>query len=260
MLKDERQDLLVALCNEHHALTVREAAKALNISDMTARRDFDELAAQGRLARVYGGVRSVRERTTPGVPAATPVVPRVEENHRVKAEIAQRAAALIEPGDVIFIENGTTMEALAQQLPAVPMTIVTTSISIFGLIVDSAAFTQGLYELYLTGGKYHEPTMTLTGPLAYEAVQAFGLTKAFVGANGIDGNAVYGHSQDRGYSVRLALDASKERYVASASTKIGKRDTNAFYQLNRIDAVITDRDITPEQRTMVEEHTKVLTC
>lgn len=258
MLKDERHDTIIALCDERGSLTVREAAKALGISDMTARRDFDELAAQGLIARVYGGARSVSENRPQPHGTTSGQGLRPEFRFAEKRHAAELACGLIREGDAIFLGSGTTVEAMVSFLPAVPLRIVTINLAVFGLAAETEAHDDGLYELHLVGGKYHKSTMTFTGPQTYLALESFGLDKAFVGVNGIVDGSAYGHSPDGGYSLRLALDAAERRYLITDSSKIGKRDFNAFYKLEDTTAVITDGAITKEQREELGSLTTVL--
>ena len=258
MLKEERQDSIVSLCNERKSLTVRETAKALGTSEMTVRRDFDELAAQGRIARVYGGVRSILEETTVISPTLGGMTRHPELKDDEKRQAAVLAAGIIEQNDVIFLGSGTTIEAMIPQLPKVSLKIVTSDLVVFGMIVDTDAFSKDLYELHLAGGKFHKSTMTFFGSQTYEALASYGFDKACVGANGIVDSNVYGHSQGRGYGFKLALDSSSKRYVVADSTKIGKRDFSEFYDLRNIDAFITDKDITEKNRLELEKYTEVI--
>lgn len=258
MLKDERQDSIVSLCNERKSLTVRETAKALGISEMTARRDFDELAAQGRISRVYGGARSLYEETMQVTQKMGSASGHLELKDDEKRQAAIIAASLVRPNDIIFLGSGTTIESMIPLLPKAPLRIVTTDLVVFGLLIDTEAFNKDLYELHLAGGKFHKSTMTFSGAQTYTALSSYGFDKAFVGANGIIDNSVYGHSQSRGYSLRTALDASDERYVVTDSSKIGSRDFSTFYDLRSATALITDKDIDERTRKTLEKYTKVL--
>lgn len=258
MLKAERQDAIISLCNERRSLTVREAAKALGVSDMTARRDFDELAEQGRIARVYGGARSVFDSKAAG--------PLEEVTHRSrpggrrseKEHVARLAAGLVKKGDAIYLGSGSTIETMVGLLPRTRLRITTASLSVFGLVVDSEAYDSGLYELHLLGGKYDRTTMMFDSPQTYAMIASYGFDRAFESAIGIMDGIVYGHSATAGYTVRLAFGASRESYLIADSSKIGKRDRDGYCSLREVDALVTDDGITAEQRAEVERYTKVI--
>lgn len=258
MLKDERQDSIVTLCNERKSLTVRETAKVLDISEMTVRRDFDELAAQGRISRVYGGARSLSEEAPQVTQKTEGTSGHLELKDDEKRQAAVIAASLVQPNDIVFLGSGTTIELMIPLLPKAPLRIITTDLVVFGLLIDTDSFGKDLYELHLAGGKFHKSTMTFSGAQTYTALNSYGFDKAFVGANGIIDNNVYGHSQSRGYSLRTALDSSDKRYVVTDSSKIGIRDFSTFYDLNSVTALLTDRNIDERARKSLEKYTTVL--
>lgn len=258
MLKAERQDAIISLCNQQRSLTVREAAKALGVSDMTARRDFDELAEQGRIARVYGGARSVVDANKPDALDEAAHRDRPGSMRSEKEYIARLAAGLVRKGDAIYLGSGSTIETMVRLLPKTRLRITTASLSVFGLLVDSEAYDNGLYELHLLGGRYDRTTMMFEGPHTYATLETYGFDKAFESAIGIAGGIAYGHSSTAGYTVRLAFGASRETYLVADSSKIGKLDHDGYCRLSEVDALITDGGITTEQREGIERHTKVI--
>lgn len=258
MLKAERQDAIISLCNEQRSLTVREAAKALGVSDMTARRDFDELAEQGRIARVYGGARSVFDSKAADPLEEATYRSRPGGRRSEKEHVARLAASLVKKGDAIYLGSGSTIETMVGLLPRTRLRITTASLSVFGLVVDSEAYDSGLYELHLLGGKYDRTTMMFDSPQTYAMIASYGFDRAFESAIGIMDGIAYGHSATAGYTVRLAFGASRESYLIADSSKIGKRDHNGYCSLREVDALVTDDGITTEQRAEVERYTKVI--
>ena len=73
MLKNERQAALLDLCVENGSVSVRQVVSALGVSEMTVRRDFDELAGTGKVARVHGGIRSISHASAPTQSAPIPI-------------------------------------------------------------------------------------------------------------------------------------------------------------------------------------------
>ncbi len=254
MLKSERQDALVRLTDEHRNLSVRAAARLLDISEMTVRRDLDELAEAGRLVRVRGGATSAapahgltlsRERT------------RTERQllHReAKREIGARAATLVSEGDTVFLGSGTTVEAMAANLPDLTLRVVTNSLPIFAVLEERSGM-----ELFLLGGLYRPGTGALMGPLAEETLSRMGVTKAFVGVNGIHEDKAYASNMDACALQRVALDAADERYLLADASKFDRRDFYSFYSLDGLTAVVSEGDLPEAVRTATEQYTAVLT-
>lgn len=199
MLKLDRQDAIVALCDARGTVTVGEVSRELSVSEMTVRRDLAELDAEGRLERVHGGARTLGTaegrgsgrqdphgagRQDPhgadrhghgsarvaGV-GASPVgreLTHREKGSLHKAEkeaVAKAAVALVEPGRTVFIGTGTTCEALAYALPDVPLRVVTNSLS----VLDALSGRDSV-DLCVVGGDYRRSTDAFVGPVAEQAV------------------------------------------------------------------------------------------
>ena len=85
-----------------------------------------------------------------------------------------------------------------------------------------------------------------------------GINAAFVGVNGLLGDDVYTSNMEEGHFQKVAFDQADSRYVVADTSKIAVRDFYAFYKLSDIDALICDGGIMPEQRSSVEEFTRVI--
>ena len=93
MLKTERLEKLLELCHQQGSLSVRQAARSFCISEMTARRDFDELAAAGRVIREHGGICLPSPLQAP--PSELPYFEKLSIRPREKQDIARAACSLI---------------------------------------------------------------------------------------------------------------------------------------------------------------------
>lgn len=253
MLKSERQDAIQRLCDALGTVTVRQVADELQVSDMTVRRDLEEMSGQGRVVRVHGGARCVT-----GERGLT--VPR-EFTHREKRAlhvdekraVAARAAALVEPGETVFLGAGTTMEQLAQALPAGRLRVVTNSLSVFGLLRDRPDT-----ELCLVGGIYRSATDAFVGPMAERSLELLGIDAAFIGCNGIVDGTVSTSNMEEGRFQNEVLERSDRRYVVCDSSKVGRRDFYTFYPLGDVDALVTDRRLAADELADLAQYTEVL--
>lgn len=253
MLKSERQDAIQRLCDALGTVTVRQVADELQVSDMTVRRDLEEMSGQGRVVRVHGGARCVT-----GERGLT--VPR-EFTHREKRAlhvdekraVAARAAALVEPGETVFLGAGTTMEQLAQALPAGRLRVVTNSLSVFGLLRDRPDT-----ELCLVGGIYRSATDAFVGPMAERSLELLGIDAAFIGCNGVVDGAVSTSNMEEGRFQNEVLERSDRRYVVCDSSKVGRRDFYTFYPLGDVDALVTDRRLAAGELADLARYTEVL--
>src|SRR6201992_3262157 len=110
MLVAERRDLLVARLRREGKLVARDLAAELGVSEDSVRRDLRDLAAAGLCQRVYGGA-------VPASRALLTSAARASVERESKERVAARAAALIEPGDRVILDGGTTTLAVVRALP-----------------------------------------------------------------------------------------------------------------------------------------------
>lgn len=253
MLKFERQDAIEQLCEEMGTATVHQLAQELQVSDMTVRRDLEEMAAQGRLVRVHGGARSVAGQRGMAVPREFTHSEKRSLHVKEKRAVAALGAQLVEPHNTVFLGAGTTMELVAQALPAGQLRIVTNSLSVFDLLKDRPQT-----ELCLVGGIYRPTTDAFVGPMAENSVDLLGIDVAFIGCNGILDGAISTSNMEEGRFQNEVFERSDRRYVVCDSSKLGRRDFYTFYSLDDVDALVTDSGLSSEQKEQVLEHTKII--
>ena len=253
MIKVERHERVKALLDAHGTVSVKEISDALDVSEMTVRRDLDELSAAGDIERVYGGARRCASPVHSMLRREYTHIEKRDKNVAEKAEAARLAAGHIEEGSTVFLGTGTTVEQMIPFLPSGRLRVVTNSINVFNLLASRENC-----ELFLIGGAFRERTGAFVGPLAESAISQVGIDAAFIGVNGLLGNDVYTSNMEEGYFQKKALDQADSRYIVADASKIAVRDFYSFYNLSDIDALICDGGITPKQRTGVEEFTRVI--
>ena len=241
MIKAERQDRLMRLIESQGTVSVKEIVDALGVSDMTVRRDLEELAGAGEVIRVHGGARSASSQHRSMIPHEYSHIEKRARHASEKIDIARTAAGLVEEDSTIFLGTGTTIEQMVPLLPSCHLRIITNSQSIFTLLEPNET-----YELCLIGGKYRRRTTAFVGPVAEDAISTLGI------------DAVSTSNMDEGRFQQLAFDQADTRYLVADSSKIGQRDFYTFYRLSNIDALICEGSIADEKRRQVEEFPKVI--
>lgn len=226
------------------AVRVSALSEQLGVSEMTIRRDLERLEAEGMLSRTHGGAILKRHLT------AEPIyVESALEHADEKRRIAQAAAAMIRPGETVFLNSGTTtVEVLRHLDPDLEARIVTNNA---GAIVEAGKLRA---ELVLVGGIYREPSNALEGALSAEHVGEFYATRMLFGADAM--------SLEEGLtapSVGLALveramvrQTRGEVIVLADRSKIGLVASVAICPLDRADTVIVDDGIEDELREELE--------
>lgn len=252
MLKNERQAALLDLCVENGSVSVRQVVSALGVSEMTVRRDFDELAGTGKVARVHGGIRSISHASAPAYSERS-YSDKLALHVPQKSAIGQAAAHLIEEHDTIFIGSGSTCNAIAASLPSTTLRVVTNSLLVFNTLAP-----QENVELCMVSGCHRQRSASIVGPIAEEMVATLGIDKCFIGANGVMGSVASTSNIEEARLQSLAYSRSAARYLVADSSKLGQMDFYNFYNLDRLDALITDDAATPEQLAAIREHTHVI--
>jgi len=227
--------------------TVKDLALYLNVSDMTIRRDLSLLEGQGLVKIFHGSVvynQECDDQTEYSVVMAS------EKNVLQKQNIAKRAASLVEPGDMLIIDIGSTAEALTRALPeAIPLTIICYGVNILREIVQRPNT-----ELIFTGGRFHRDTQMFESNKGIALIREHRATKAFISAAGID--LKLGVTTINSYEIetkRAALESSLTRILIADSSKFGKVMPAHFAEITDFDVIITDKAIdTQYSKTIID--------
>ncbi|MEW5873367.1 MAG: DeoR/GlpR family DNA-binding transcription regulator [Chloroflexota bacterium] len=170
MLPAQRKQYLLDRLHRDGKLVASELSAELEISEDTVRRDLRELAEAGLLLRVHGGA-------LPASPAVASYTDRQQQSPAAKAAIARAAITLLQDGQVVLFDGGTTTLQVAQQLPpALHITVITNSPP-----VAIALAAHPLAEIILVGGKMLKPSLVASGAATVEAIQQVRADLCFMG-------------------------------------------------------------------------------
>lgn len=236
MLKRERLLKIIEKINSKGIITVNEIINELHISDMTARRDLDELEKAGKLIRIHGGAQSISIPTKLEKSNTEKLTVQTTE----KKEIASFTSHFVNDGDTIFIGPGTTLEFFAEELLNRHLRIITNSLPVFNILKQSETV-----DLILIGGEYRDITGAFVGRIASQMMSTLKFSKAFISCNGIFDNDIATYNEAEGDIQRLALDSAIEKYLLVDNLKFNSYDFSIFYHLDKIDKVITDSKLPP---------------
>ncbi len=253
MIKAERQDKIRQLLEGQGTVSVKEISDSLGVSDMTIRRDLEELAVAGDIERVHGGARRAQNRSRSMLRHEYTHNEKRKLHADEKLQVANTAVSLLEEDMTVFLGVGTTVEQMAAVLPPIHLRVITNSLSVFKILESHEDC-----ELCLIGGMYRRRTAAFVGPVAELSLRTIGIDAAFIGANGILDNDVSASNMEEGSIQQMALSKADSRYVIADSSKIGKRDFYTFYSLSDLDGLVCESSISTEKRQAVDEYTKVI--
>jgi DeoR/GlpR family transcriptional regulator of sugar metabolism len=244
MLPETRRRRLRELITKQGYATLDELVKALQVSESTVRRDLETLDLTGAVKRTHGGaVYSGEARALPAFD---------ERTHTAVAEkraIGEATAALIEDGDTVLLDGGTTTLEVARALLAreIHVQVVTNSLPIAQLVASSHQT-----DLILIGGYVYPRTGVALGPLAIAMMQGIRVRKAILGAGGIMADGVYNSNLLLVETERQMMACGQEVVIAADWTKFGRLALAKLCGLDEVTRLVCD-DRTPEaHRAMLE--------
>lgn len=247
MLATQRRELILAEVERAGGVRVSELTELLGVSDMTVRRDLEQLEAHGWLRKVHGGaVLTVSSTEEPGFEVKSLL------QQPAKRAIAARAATLVEPSTAIAMSAGTTTWMLARGLQGMttPLSVVTNSTTVADMLASGGQPSE--MNVVLTGG-VRTPSAALVGPIADRAIASLHVDRLFLGVHGMDARAGYTTPNLAEAQTNQALIASARQVVIMAdSTKWGTVGLADFGRLPVADVLITDDGISDEARSILE--------
>lgn len=233
MLKAERRDRILHLLGERGALAVGDVVRLLNAGEITVRRDFDALAAEGLVERVRGGIRQLRKTDM------QPFGLREVSHSAEKQAIGRAAAGLLRDGDVAFIDGGTTTYTMADFLPDCRLRIITNSLRLAARLEQRMHSLSGL-EVFLTGGLLYPNSGLLVGSGARHSIEQYHANWAFLSAGGVNEHGVFNTNESVVDSERLMMEQAEKVVVMADHSKIGRHAMCHVCRLDAVDMVITD--------------------
>ena len=249
MLKRERLHKIVEMVNTQGIITVNEIINKLDVSDMTIRRDLDELDKAGKIVRIHGGAQSISYSINQELSHSEKQELQMEE----KRKIVQLASTYINDGDTIFLGPGTTIELLSHFLVNKHIRIVTNNYPAFEILKQSDSV-----NLILTGGDFRKNTGALVGTITNTNLKRINFTKAFISANGIHNESICTYNIEEGEAQEIALNNSRTKYLLLDNKKLNKDDFYVFYNLHDIDYLITDGAINKDVKTHYEQYVNII--
>lgn len=238
--------------SEGRSLHLKDAAELLDVSEMTVRRDIAK--SEGQFEFLGGHIVSNQNRQ-----ANKAYFLQRENcaNVSAKQKACEAASSLIEPGDVIFIDCGTTLPYLAKNLYKIkPLTVICYSINIADIVCRLPDL-----KVIVLGGEYHSSSASFGSDESLELLSKMGITKAFISAGGL--HFQNGLTCSNFFEVRIkqmAMSRAISSILVMDSTKIGKVKAASFASIDQIDFFASDEGIAPEQRDfLTASGIKVLT-
>jgi DeoR family transcriptional regulator of aga operon len=233
LLNEERRREVLGILQRDGRVLVKDLARHFRTSQITIRKDLEFLDGQGVIQRTHGGALPLQSGTL-----FDPTLREKEKLHRKqKMQIAQAAARLVEEGQSVVLDSGTTTTAIARELKEkAKLTVITNAINI-------AAELAGTHiDLILTGGMLRKNSFSLVGPLAERVLCQLSADILFLGVDGFDTKAgLFTPNLLESEVNRAMVEISRRTIAVCDSSKFGRRSLCNIMQLNMVHEVITDK-------------------
>lgn len=230
-----RQQYILSLIRREGTVTVSRLAQELEVSELTIRRDLDQMAARGLVERTHGGAT---ERRTLAV--EPDYLQKAQEYPEEKMAIGEATALMVEAGDTLFVNSGSSTLAVIQALAKADkeITIVTNNADAFWACKESEHI-----RLIFCGGVYRERSHSVSGSLAALVISQINADKAIIGVDGF--------SPSSGLTTPILEEAETTRamieqtvgkvIVVATANKIGVVSNYRTIGLEEVDVLVTDQ-------------------
>lgn len=225
-------------------MSVAELADALGTSEVTIRRDLEELAPLGVLRRVRGGAVSLL-----GQGDELPFAVREVQVSAEKQRIAKIVGELVHDGEVILLDGGTTALEVAKTLAGRPLTVLPLSLQSAEVLAEAPPT-----KVILPGGELRPVELTATGPLAEATVRALRFDTAIITCCGMSISAGLTAISLADAAIKAAaIEVATRVVLAADSTKFARTTMAVIAPLTKVDVLVTDDQLPESTRAALTE-------
>jgi len=235
MLLDERRNRILKFIEQQGFVSLQQLVDHFGISESTARRDVEYLDGISKVQKTRGGAAYIGE-------SMTSFEERTVTALKEKKQIAQAVASLVETGEVVLLDGGTTTLEVARQLIGRSLTVVTNSVPIVNLLVNQPGI-----ELIAIGGYVYPQTGVALGPIAQAALKAVHARRLIMSVGGITEAGLFNSNSLLVETERQMMESADEVWVVTDSSKLGRSALTHLAPLDSMDRLITN-ELPPEWR------------
>jgi len=230
MLAEERRNRLLEMVRVKRFASLGELCDQLQVSESTVRRDLEHLEEQGTARRIHGGVLYAGR--SPGLPHFEMRQPVGEDTKRA---IAVEAVRLIDDGDTVMLDGGSTTYEVARLLVGRPVSIVTTSLPVANLFASHSGS-----DLVLIGGNICPRTGVSQGPYAEKMLDMVRVRKTILSVAGINDEGCFNNNLMLVETEQAMMRAADEVIVVADSSKFGRQSLAHVCPLEAIHHLVVD--------------------
>lgn len=246
---DQKKSKILKIIALETRISTKELSKRLNLSMETVRRYLDALEKESKIKRVHGGAERLDSYTS-----EENISVRITQREREKRKIAKLAADLIEDGDKIIIDEGSTTLQLVNFLEGKKdLLIITSSFPVATAIMNLLNSNKITGELIFLGGIVQSDNKRIVGSSCIEMLDRYFVDKAFISCEGVSLEAgITAFNELKANVTRKYIDQSKETIVLADYSKVGIRNYYKIDELINANRIITNKDVPIEWKERLE--------
>ena len=225
----KRKQIILKKLSAEGEVDIKQLAAELETSEITIRRDLNQMAVDGLLYRTHGGAMKVNPHEVPHE-----FVNKAAKNVEAKDKICRAAAKEIQDGDTIFMDCGSTVYRLCQFIKNKKIKVITNSMPVVFELQHSQV------SLNIIGGEFNAERQAVHGKIADEHIARYKATKAFLGVDGISRNGLFANSEMEADITEAFAKHSAKTFLLCDESKLGKETYLRFGDLGMIAVVVTN--------------------
>lgn len=225
---------------------VHELSEAFNVSEVTIRNDLELFESKRLLIRSRGGAMKFDN----SVGLDFQLSDKDKIHYAEKIRIGKKAAALVNSGETIILDSGTTTMEIAKNLnPEDSINVITNAFNIANQLINSQNI-----NIIVPGGTLRKNSHSLVGPLAEKSIRNFYVDKVFLGVDGFDTTqGAFTPNIEEASLNQIMIEISKEVILVADSSKFKRRSLAFICPVTKIDIVVTDEHISREDQNRLAD-------
>lgn len=241
IFQQERLDKILDLLEDKERILTNDLAEELNTSPTTIRKDLTILEGEGLLKRTHGGAVKTK-RLFPGLALSEKAKIRIDE----KLRLVKEAAKLVEEGDTIILDSGSTTSLLAKEIKTIKnLTVITNAVNVVSELLSSSA------RIIVIGGLLVKDSLTLVGPLADNTLQMISSGKLFMGVDGIDYKiGLTTPNLQEAHTTSVMMSVSGQTILMADESKFDRRSLGVISPIESLDVLITTKNLSDKEKEL----------
>ncbi len=249
-LRNVRLDEMEKMIIDKGSVSIKELSDYFNISINTVRNDIENIIQRGKTRKVYGGIAAVSKEN-----ALLEYSVREDTSNALKRSLCEKAVRLIDDGDTIFIDSGSTTIHMIEYLKdKQDIKVVTNNIVAISLLLSYPHI-----QVSGIGGKVNPKTKSFASEESIRVLEYYNIQKAFMAATAVNvKNGAMNSAFDERSVKRRVVEKAEQVYLLADSTKFGKNALLTYCDLKDLDAIVTDDSDSEYRQVFIENGIKII--